>query len=67
VSEAGVDLRVVPRLIGLPRFMWGSAIRDAGAWMRAAVQRDHVKSAEREMMLAFFAGYLVDRLWKGRS
>ena len=67
VSEAGVDLRAVPRLVGLPRFMWGSAIRDAGAWLRAALQRDNVRVAEREMMLAFFAGYLVDRLWKGRS
>lgn len=66
VWEDGVDLRAVPRLAGLPRFLWGGALRDAWAWLRASVRRDSVGSAEREMMLAFFAGYLVDRVHRGR-
>ena len=66
VSEQGLDLRAVPRLAGLPRFMWGSALRDAAGWMQAVVTRNAVASAEREMMLAFFAGYLADRVQRGR-
>ncbi len=66
VSEQGLDLRAVPRLAGLPRFMWGSAIRDVAGWMQAVVTRNAVASAEREMMLAFFAGYLADRVQRGR-
>jgi len=66
VLEDGVDVRAVPRLAGLPRFLWGGAMRDALAWIGAAVRRDAVGSAEREMMLAFFAGYLVDRVYRGR-
>ena len=66
VLEDGVDVRAVPRLAGLPRFLWGGAARDALAWIGAAARRDAVGSAEREMMLAFFAGYLVDRVYRGR-
>lgn len=62
VSELGVDLRAVPLLVGLPRFLWGGALRDAVAWVRAAVVGDAVSNAEREMMLAFFAGYLLERV-----
>ena len=62
VWENGVDLRVAPRLAGLPRFLWGGALRDAVAWLRATLARDVVTVAEREMMLAFFAGYLMDRV-----
>jgi glycosyltransferase involved in cell wall biosynthesis len=66
VWEDGVDVRTVPRLAGLPRFLWGGAARDALAWFNAAVRRDVVVGAEREMRLAFFAGYLVDRVHRGR-
>lgn len=66
VSENGLDLRDVPRLAGLPRFLWGSALRDTGGWIRAALRRDPVARSEREMMLAFFAGYFMDTLQKGR-
>jgi hypothetical protein len=41
--------------------MWGSALRDAAGWMGAAVTRDDVTRAEREMALVYFAGYLQGR------
>jgi hypothetical protein len=58
VTELGVDLTSVPSVGGLPRFMFGSAIRDAAAWLRAAMTRDPVERVRREMMLCYFAGYL---------
>lgn len=61
VTELGVDLRAVPSLAGIPRFMWGDAVRQAGGWVAAAVRGDQVRRAEREMALAYFAGYLRTR------
>jgi GT2 family glycosyltransferase len=57
VTELGLDLRATPHVLGLPRFMYGSAIRDAAhcAWNTL---RGRAEDAFRhEMMLAFFAGY----------
>jgi glycosyltransferase involved in cell wall biosynthesis len=61
VTELGVDLRAVPSIAGIPRFMWGDAARDAGGWLAAALRRDAVRRAEREMALVYFAGYLSTR------
>lgn len=66
VWEDGVDIRRVPRFAGLPRFLWGGAVRDARDWVGAALRHDRAVVAEREMRLAFFAGYLVDRMQGGR-
>jgi glycosyltransferase involved in cell wall biosynthesis len=61
VSETGLDLRTVPHLAGLPRFMWGDAVRDAAGWVGAVCRRDAVRRSEREMRLSYFLGYLVGR------
>jgi glycosyltransferase involved in cell wall biosynthesis len=61
VSELGLDVARVPHILGVPRFMWGSAVRDLRGWMGAAIRRDAVRKAEREMMLAYFAGYAATR------
>lgn len=61
LTELGLDLRTVPSIAGVPRFMWGSALRDARAWAIAALKGDQVRLAEREMSLAYFAGYLGTR------
>ena len=61
VSELGLDLRTTPRVAGIPRFMWGSAVRDAIGWCAAARRGSATERAEHEMMLAFFAGYAIDR------
>ena len=65
VSELGVDLRTAPRIAGVPRFMWGSALRDATGWIAAAAKGRRTAQAEHEMMLAYFAGYAADRMRKG--
>jgi glycosyltransferase involved in cell wall biosynthesis len=66
VLENGLDLRLVPRLAGLPRFVWGDALRDVLVWLRAALTGNVVIRTEREMMLAYFAGYFMDRIQRGR-
>jgi hypothetical protein len=60
-SELGLNMTVAPRLFGIPRFMWGTALRDLIGWMGAAVRRNPVTLAEREMALFYFAGYVKGR------
>lgn len=57
VTELGLDLRRTPHLLGLPRFMYGSAVRDAAACTLNAVRGRAAEAFRHEMMLAFFAGY----------
>jgi glycosyltransferase involved in cell wall biosynthesis len=61
VSELGLDLAAVARFLDVPRFMWRSAIEDAAAWVTAAVTRNPVRRMEREVALAYFAGYFAGR------
>ncbi len=61
VSELGIDLRETPHLLGVPRFMFGSAVRDAYGWVRARTAGDVTEAFRREMMLAYFAGYVRAR------
>jgi hypothetical protein len=58
VTELGLDLSRVARLGGVPRFMIGSALRDAAGWLRASATWDAHGRARHEMMLCYFAGYL---------
>jgi hypothetical protein len=64
VSELGRDIRTVPHLAAVPRYMWREAAGNLSAWVSAAVKNDGVTRAERETSLAYFAGYLKGR-WKG--
>jgi glucosyl-dolichyl phosphate glucuronosyltransferase len=59
VTEMGVDLSRTPRLFGVPRFMVGSAIRDLVGWVAALVTRNRIARVRHEMMLCYFAGYLL--------
>ena len=65
ISELGVDLRKAPHIAGIPRFMWGSAVRDAIGWLAATARGHATRQAEHEMMLAYFAGYASSRGRKG--
>jgi glycosyltransferase involved in cell wall biosynthesis len=58
VTEMGIDLSHVPRVLGVPRFLFGSALRDLGGWLRALFILDATERVRREMMLCYFAGYL---------
>lgn len=65
VSELGLDLRAVPRLLDVPRFMWRSAIEDTVGWAGAILSGQERRRVEREAGLAYFAGYLAGRRNRG--
>lgn len=58
ITELGVDLRTVATVAGVPRFMIGSALRDAAGWIGACASRNTIERVRREMMLCYFAGYV---------
>ena len=58
ITELGVDLTRVPKILGVPRFMYGSALRSLNGWLLALVMFDRVKRMRHEMMLYYFLGYL---------
>lgn len=58
VTELGIDLSRVPKVAGVPRFMFGSALRDGIGWLRALASFDSVDRMRHEMMLCYFAGYV---------
>ena len=66
LTELGIDLRDAPHIGPVPRFMLGSAARDAVGYARALASGDAAGRFRHEMMLAFTAGYLAARglTWK---
>jgi glycosyltransferase involved in cell wall biosynthesis len=61
ITELGLDLRQTPHVFDVPRYMFGTAARDAMGWLRAR-GAGHISAAFRhEMMLAYFVGYLRAR------
>jgi hypothetical protein len=66
VTELGIDLRATPHVLRVPRYMYGSAVRDAAAWLRHALRGRRADAFRHEMMLAYFAGYFVSRARPGR-
>jgi len=67
VTELGVDLRETPHLLDVPRYMFGSAVRDVYGWVRARSAGDVTEAFRREMMLAYFAGYVRARRAAGAT
>jgi glucosyl-dolichyl phosphate glucuronosyltransferase len=61
ITELGVDLRQTPHLLGLPRFMYGTAARDLLSWLRYSLAGRVPDAFRHEMMLAYFAGYFWAR------
>jgi glycosyltransferase involved in cell wall biosynthesis len=60
-TELGVDLSRTPHMLGIPRYMYGSALRDAAAWVRHTAGRRTPDAFRHEMMLSYFAGYAYER------
>jgi hypothetical protein len=58
VTDTGVDLTRVPSMGGVPRFLFGSAIRDLFGLVRAAATFNRIEIMRRLSMLCYFAGYL---------
>jgi glucosyl-dolichyl phosphate glucuronosyltransferase len=65
VTELGLDLRAVPHVAGVPRFMIADAIRDAARWTRALLSRSAQNRAICEMRTAYLCGYVWER-WSSR-
>jgi glycosyltransferase involved in cell wall biosynthesis len=61
VTELGVDLSVTPHVLQVPRYMYGTALRDMLAWLRYAVRGRKADAFRHEMMLAYFVGYFRAR------
>jgi hypothetical protein len=62
VTELGVDLRRTPHILGVPRYLYGSAARDLAGWTVALLAGRPADAFRHEMMLTFFAGYFWARL-----
>jgi glucosyl-dolichyl phosphate glucuronosyltransferase len=62
VTELGLDLREVATIGGVPRFLFGSAARDAGKWLKAFVRGDRGERVAAETQLCYFGGQLRERL-----
>jgi glucosyl-dolichyl phosphate glucuronosyltransferase len=62
LTELGVDLAVTTHLLGVPRYMYGCAVRDLLAWVRYTVAGRRADAFRHQMMVAYFAGYLLTRL-----
>jgi glycosyltransferase involved in cell wall biosynthesis len=67
VTELGVDLRSTPHILDVPRFMYGSAVRDVVAMARERLRGRAEASFRHQMMLAYFAGYFWARARERRA
>lgn len=67
VTELGIDLRETPHLFDVPRFMYGSAVRDVSHMVRDRLLGRQDASFRHEMMVTYFAGYAWARWWRDRG
>jgi len=61
MTELGLDLRREPHIGPVPRFMLGSAVRNAFGYGRALLAGRRAERFRHEMMLAYAAGYIAAR------
>jgi hypothetical protein len=65
-TELGLDLRDVPYVARVPRFIWGLLPRSAMSWVKATLNRDTQGAVRHEMHCAYVLGY-VRACWVGTS
>jgi glycosyltransferase involved in cell wall biosynthesis len=58
VTELGLDLRAVPYVAHVPRFIWGLLLRGVVNWIGAAVRRERLNAARHQMQCAYALGYI---------
>jgi glucosyl-dolichyl phosphate glucuronosyltransferase len=61
-TELGVDLRAVPRIAGVPRFIFGNLARSAAAWVTAWTRRSPAARAEAWLSMMYCLGYCREML-----
>ena len=65
VTDLGIDLRQTPHIFSVPRFMYGTLLRDLWGWMKETARRRPAAAFRHAMGLAYFAGYCSAR-WRAR-
>jgi glycosyltransferase involved in cell wall biosynthesis len=66
VTELGIDLRQVPTIFGVPRFLVGTAVRDCAKWLAAAGRGRQGARLAAETQLYYFGGQVMERLRQRR-
>jgi glycosyltransferase involved in cell wall biosynthesis len=56
-TELGIDTRSVPRVLGVPRFIFGSIVRNVWGWLGGLTGRNPARRAEHWLSLVYYAGY----------
>jgi len=64
-ERTALDVRTVPHVLGVPRYLYRKALASVRDWIVSAFRRDPVASFEHELWLWFFAGIIRQR-WKDR-
>jgi glycosyltransferase involved in cell wall biosynthesis len=62
-TELGIDVDRVPRVLGVPRFVFGSAIRSAWQWVGGWFAASPAARAERWLALVYYCGYCRE-IWR---
>jgi glycosyltransferase involved in cell wall biosynthesis len=65
VTDLGLDLRTVPHVLGVPRYMYGSLLRDLWSILAERLRGNVAAAFRHEMMVMFFGGYFLTR-WNER-
>lgn len=61
ITELGIDLRLAPHVLDVPRYMYGCAVRDTFGWLSSALAGRQAEAFRHQMMLVYFAGYFRAR------
>jgi glycosyltransferase involved in cell wall biosynthesis len=56
-TELNVDIRRIPRVLGVPRFVFGALLRHAAGWLHAWIARAPAARAGHWLALAYYVGY----------
>jgi glycosyltransferase involved in cell wall biosynthesis len=62
-TELGIDIHEAPRILGVPRFILGGALRDVGEWVGTWIRPNVVSRTECLLALMYCAGYCREVWW----
>ena len=57
-TELGLNLATVPRIAGIPRFLFSNALSHVVGWLTALVRNQPQRRAEHALMLTYTLGYV---------
>lgn len=60
-----IDVRTVPHVLGVPRYLYRTALASISNWLLATFRRDALAAFDHELWIWFFAG-IVSQRWKER-